>query len=81
MAGLLLVALALPSGGCLSGLLCSEYCFGSIDCRRYDASACPAHAGCSVTNGLCAGAESCDIYESAQACNAEVSCKWEKNCC
>jgi hypothetical protein len=82
VAAVVLAGLAIPSGGCLGDLMCSEGCYGEMPCERYAPAECGSHAGCQVTAQGCVGSESCAVLDDEDACSARSSfCRWERNCC
>jgi hypothetical protein len=86
--GALVVAMAIPSAGCLGDLMCSENCFGSIPCSDYSSDECAAHDGC-AWNGQCvclqpgclkATADACGTAKTSQSCAVNSSCLWRPGC-
>jgi hypothetical protein len=86
--GALVVALAIPSAGCLGDLMCSENCFGHLDCSDYSSDECSAHSEC-TWSGRCvcvqpgclkATADACGTAKTAPNCAVNASCVWRPGC-
>ncbi len=74
--------LAIPSGGCLGDLMCSEDCEGMVDCSEYSVAACASQPGCTISGNACTGSQNCrDVADDEDSCKSHEYCHWEVNCC
>jgi hypothetical protein len=86
--GVVVVALAIPSAGCIGDLMCSENCFGNIDCAIYSSDECSRHGDCTFSGRcLClqagcdkATADACGNAKTAPNCAVNTSCIWREGC-